>query len=133
MTLSKDKTDELLARMERLGIREEDLVEKFILGSGKGGQKINKTSSCVYLKHIPTGIEIKCQRDRSRSLNRFLARRDLCDRFEEQISEAKSKKQQEIEKIRRQKRRRSRRQKEKMLAEKKIHSSKKQLRQKPEG
>ena len=81
MSLSKEKADELAARMERLNIREEDLIEKFILGSGKGGQKINKTSSCVYLKHIPTGIEIKCQRDRSRTLNRYLARKDLCDRI----------------------------------------------------
>lgn len=131
MSLSKEKADELASRMETLGIREEDLVEKFILGSGKGGQKINKTSSCVYLKHIPTGIEIKCQRDRSRTLNRYLARKDLCDRIEEEILETKSKKQQEIEKIRRQKRRRTRKQKEKMLTGKKIHSEKKQLRQKP--
>ena len=130
MSLSKEKNDELAARMERLGIREEDLLEKFILGSGKGGQKINKTSSCVYLKHLPSGIEIKCQKDRSRALNRFLARRDLCDRIEEQISDVKSKKQQEIEKIRRQKRRRTRKQKEKMLSTKKIHSEKKQQRQK---
>ena len=131
MTLSKEKLEELSSRMLNLGIREEDLVEKFILGSGKGGQKINKTSSCVYLKHIPTGIEIKCGRERSRALNRFLARRELCDKIEEQIANIKSQKQQEIEKIRRQKRRRTRKQKEKMLANKKIHSLKKQLRQKP--
>jgi protein subunit release factor B len=131
MALSKEKIEKLASRMEHLNIRENDLIEKFILGSGKGGQKINKTSSCVYLKHLPTGIEIKCQKDRSREMNRFLARRDLCDRIEEQISEAKSKKQQEFEKIRRQKQRRSRKQKEKMLANKKIHSSKKLLRQKP--
>ena len=131
MALSKEKIEELSARMDHLKIREDDLIEKFILGSGKGGQKINKTSSCGYLKDLPTGIEIKCQKDRSREMNRFLARRDLCDRIEEQISEAKSKKQQEFEKIRRQKQRRSRKQKEKMLANKKIHSSKKLLRQKP--
>lgn len=131
MSLSKEKIDELAARMERLGIKEEDLIEKFILGSGKGGQKINKTSSCVYLKHLPSGLEVKCGRDRSRAMNRFLARRDLCDRLEERVLGEKSKKEQEFEKIRRQKRRRSRKQKEKMLAEKKIHSSKKQLRQKP--
>ncbi len=62
--ISKEKFDELHARMERLGIRSDDLVEKFILGSGKGGQKVNKTSSCVYLKHVPTGIEIKCRQKR---------------------------------------------------------------------
>ena len=131
MGLSKEKIDELAARMEKLKIHEGDLVEKFILGSGKGGQKINKTSSCVYIKHEPTGIEIKCQRDRSREMNRFFARRDLCDRIEEQISDEKSKKQQEFEKIRRQKRRRSRKQKEKMLEGKKLHSTKKELRKNP--
>ena len=72
-----DKWTELTARMERLGIFEKDLIEKFILGSGSGGQKINKTSSCVYLKHLPTGIEVKCQGTRSRDLNRLYARREL--------------------------------------------------------
>jgi protein subunit release factor B len=127
----KEKLDELSARMERLGIKEGDLVEKFILGSGSGGQKINKTSSCVYLKHIPSGIEIKCQRERSRELNRYYARRELCDRIEEKIERKKSERQQMIEKIRRQKRRRSRRSKEKMLAAKKQLSEKKTLRQSP--
>jgi len=131
MSLSKEKEDQLLARMEQLGIKEEDLIEKFILGSGSGGQKINKTSSCVYLKHIPTGIEIKCQRDRSRTMNRFLARRELCDRLEEITSQEKSKKQMAIEKIRRQKRRRSKKAKEKMLANKQKHSEKKSLRKRP--
>lgn len=114
--------------MERLGIREEDLVEKFILGSGSGGQKINKTSSCVYLKHLPTGIEVKCQRDRSRELNRIKARRELCDKLEEILFQEKSKKRQAIEKIRRQKRRRSRRAQEKILASKKHRSEIKNLR-----
>lgn len=126
-----DKWEELTSRMGRLSIHEEDLVEKFILGSGSGGQKINKTSSCVYLKHLPTGIEVKCQKTRSRDLNRLYARRDLCERLEERLFQTKSAKQQEVEKIRRQKRRRSRRSKEKMLADKKNLSSKKQLRQPP--
>ena len=72
-----DKWEELAARMGRLLIKEGDLVEKFILGSGSGGQKINKTSSCVYLKHVPSGIEIKCQKTRSRDLNRLYARREF--------------------------------------------------------
>lgn len=126
--IRKEKHDELEERMLRLGIKEDDLIEKFILGSGKGGQKVNKTSSCVYLKHIPTGIEVKCQRERSREMNRFYARRELCDKLEGQIEGKKSEKQQEIEKIRRQKRRRSRKSKEKMLAEKKEQSKKKSLR-----
>jgi len=131
MSLGRDKQDHLQERMETLGIREEDLIEKFILGSGKGGQKMNKTSSCVYLKHIPSGIEIKCQRERSRELNRFIARRELCERLEEQLFKEKSAKQQEIEKIRRQKKRRSRKAKEKMLKEKHARSETKSLRQKP--
>jgi len=129
--IRKEKFDELHERMERLGIQEGDLVEKFILGSGSGGQKINKTSSCVYLKHVPTGIEIKCQRERSRELNRYYARKDLCDRLEEKIEHKKSERQQMIEKIRRQKRRRSRKSKEKTLAAKKQQSEKKTLRRIP--
>jgi protein subunit release factor B len=123
-----DKEQQLRDLMERLGVRESDLIEKFILGSGSGGQKINKTSSCVYLKHIPTGIEVKCQRDRSRELNRLLARRELCEKMEELLFKEKSKRQQAMEKIRRQKRRRSRKSKEKMLANKKHRSEIKKLR-----
>ena len=128
---SKDKYEELEQRMKKLGIKNDDLIEKFILGSGKGGQKINKTSSCVYLKHIPTGIEIKCQEDRSRAMNRFFARRELCNRIEEKMENKKSERQQEREKIRRQKRRRTRRGQEKILENKKQLSEKKSLRSKP--
>jgi protein subunit release factor B len=126
-----DKWEELKAKMESLGIYERDLIEKFILGSGSGGQKINKTSSCVYLKHLPSGIEIKCQSTRSRDLNRLYARRELCQRLETLLFKEKSEKQHQIEKIRRQKRRRSRRSKEKMIKDKKILSQKKQLRRSP--
>ena len=130
MSLGKEKQDALASRMEQLGIRESDLIEKFILGSGSGGQKINKTSSCVYLKHLPSGIEIKCQRERSRELNRLYARRELCDKIEELLFQEKSKRQQAIEKIRRQKRKRSRRAQEKMLANKKHRSDIKEHRKK---
>ncbi|HSW73153.1 MAG TPA: peptide chain release factor-like protein [Chlamydiales bacterium] len=129
--ISKEKTDELAGRMARLGIREEDLVEKFVLGSGRGGQNLQKTSSCVYLKHIPTGIEVKTQRERSRELNRYYARKLLCERIEERVFKEKSEKQQQIEKIRRQKRKRSKRAKEKMLESKKARSSIKELRKYP--
>jgi protein subunit release factor B len=130
MAISKETQDALSERMERLGIRESDLIEKFILGSGSGGQKINKTSSCVYLKHIPTGIEIKCQKERSRELNRLYARRELCEKIEERISLEKSARQKAIEKIRRQKRKRSKRAQEKILANKKHRSEIKELRKK---
>lgn len=129
--VSNEKKDELERKMDLLGIKEEDLIEKFILGSGSGGQKINKTSSCVYLKHIPSGIEIKCQKERSRDLNRFIARRELCYKLEERDLNIKSERQQEIEKIRRQKKRRSRKSKEKMLEEKKFHSKIKSMRKAP--
>jgi len=101
--------------MERLGIRESDLEEHFIRSSGPGGQNVNKTATCVWILHEPTGIEIKCQVTRSQSMNRFMARRLLCDRLESKILGEKSKEEQRREKIRRQKRRRSRRAKEKML------------------
>jgi len=126
--LSPEKETALARRMAELGLRETDLEERFIKGSGKGGQKINKTSSCVYLRHRPSGIEIKCQRERSQALNRFLARRELCDRWEQRLRGALSARQQEIEKIRRQKRRRSRRQRARMLADKRHQSGKKALR-----
>ena len=119
--------------MAALGVREVDLTEKFVLGSGRGGQKINKTASCVYLSHAPSGIEIKCQQTRSQAMNRFLARRELCERLEERVLGAASRKQQEIEKIRRQKRTRSRKQKQKMLAQKHRQSEKKTWRKPVRG
>ena len=81
--VGQEKREAMQRRMEALGIRAEDLLEKFIRGSGHGGQKINKTSSCVYLKHGPTGFEVQCQQDRSRERNRVLAREWLCSRIEE--------------------------------------------------
>ena len=123
--ISSEKIAAQEKRMAVLEIREDDLVEKFITGSGSGGQKINKTSSCVYLKHEPTGIEIKCQRERSRELNRYLARKELCDRIDEIKNGILSKRQQEIEKIRRQKRQKSRNQKQRMVADNRQHSDKK--------
>ncbi len=129
--IGPDKQALLEERMTALGVAEADLVEKFILGSGSGGQKINKTSSCVYLKHEPTGIEIKCQANRSRELNRYQARRELCDKLDEIRFGKASARQQEMEKTRRQKRRRSRRSKQQSVADKRILSVKKNLRRSP--
>ncbi len=114
--------------MQKLGIREEDLLEKFIRSSGKGGQRTNKVSTCVYLKHKPTGIEVKCQEERSQALNRFLALRRLVNKIEALIWGRESEERKRIEKIRRQKRKRSRRAKEKMLKNKKKMSEKKKWR-----
>lgn len=126
--VSKAKEDALGKRMESLGIFEKDIVEKFVRSSGRGGQKVNKTSTCVYLKHLPTGVEVKCQKERSQAINRFLARRILADKIEEMIRGKESEEQQRIEKIRRQKRKRSKRAKEKMLEEKRKQSQKKKER-----
>ncbi len=126
--VSADKEYSLLLRMQGLGIREEDIDERFIRGSGSGGQKINKTSSCVQLLHRPSGLEVRCQRERSQALNRFIARRMLCDKIEARLLGAASKQEQAHEKIRRQKRRRTRRGKEKMLEAKKQRGKIKKLR-----
>ncbi len=126
--ISSQKQNELKNRMTALGLSEDSFVEKFVLGSGKGGQKINKTFSCVYLKHIPTGVEVKCQKDRSRALNRFMARRQLCDKLETIIFQNQSKELAEQAKIRKQKKRRSRKTKEKILQDKKVLSRKKETR-----
>ena len=107
--ITKDKWQKIKDRMRLLGINEKELIEKFILGSGRGGQKLHKTLSCVYLKHIETGIEIKCQKTRSRDDNRYVARKRLCDKIDELIYQEKSDKQQAKEKIRRQKKRRRKR------------------------
>lgn len=125
---SKEKEGALRKKMESLGIFENDVVEKFVRSSGKGGQKVNKASTCVYLKHIPTGIEVKCQKERSQAINRFLARRILADKIESMIRGKESEEQQRIEKIRRQKRKRSKKAKLKMLEEKRRHSQKKRER-----
>ena len=124
------KEQALLTRMEKLGIQEEDLRETFVRASGPGGQKLNKTSSCVFLVHVPTGLSVKCQDERSRALNRFLARRILTDRIERIQKGRASLQRQRIEKIRRQKRRRSKRAQEKVLRSKHIRSEKKALRSK---
>lgn len=127
-SVRKEKQEALQRRMKDLGILERDIVEKFVRSSGRGGQKVNKASTCVYLKHIPTQIEVKCQQERSQALNRFLARRILADKIEAMIKGKESEEQQKIEKIRRQKRKRSRRAKLKMLEEKKKQSQKKEAR-----
>lgn len=128
MPVSVDKERFLAAKMLELGVTESDLVESFIRSSGPGGQKVNKSSSCVYLVHIPTKLSVKCQRERSQSLNRFLARRLLLEKIERQQKGFIAEEKEKLEKIRRQKRKRSKRTKEKILIAKRQQSEKKILR-----
>ena len=131
--ISTDKLQDLERRMAALGIDGDTLVERFVRGSGAGGQKINKTSNCVFLKHLPSGVCIKCQMDRSREMNRFLAKRELCEQLEAIRDGKASAKTQAIEKMRRQKRQRSRRSKQRSVADKRLLSQKKSMRRAPGG
>jgi protein subunit release factor B len=120
----------LLQKMARLGIEEEDIIERFIRAGGPGGQNVNKTSTCVYLKHIPTGIEVRCQRERSQTQNRYIARKLLAERIEASVLKKISEEKQNFEKKRRQERIKSKALKLSILEEKRKHSQKKKLRAK---
>ena len=128
IALRQETIARIQSRMALAGVEEADIEETFVRGSGSGGQKINKTSSCVQLKHLPTGTVIRCQETRSREANRWLARGMLAERLLEAAHSEEAARIQEAEKIRRQKRRRSRRQKARMLADKRRNSEKKSLR-----
>lgn len=130
--ITEKKWQQLRNWMQELEIDEADLIEKFVIGSGRGGQKLQKTASTVSLKHEASGISIKCQESRLRETNRYYARKRLCEKIEEIKLGEKSKKQQAIEKIRRQKRKRSKRAKEKILDEKHKRSEIKKSREKPD-
>jgi len=120
--------DSLTERMARLGIREEDLDESFVRSSGHGGQNVNKTSTCVVLRHRPTGIQVRCQDTRQQGQNRERARHLLLDKIEAQRQRDAAARRAEAERVRRQKRGRSRGAKLRILADKSRHSAKKQAR-----
>ena len=109
--ISLKKQAEIRQLMEQCNVNENDLIETFILGTGKGGQKQNKTHTCVYIKHKPTGLDVKCQKDRSREINRYLARRLLCEKIMQKDDTVVSKKELSIEKIQKQKQKKKQRQK----------------------
>ena len=119
--------------MVRFGIREAELEERFIRSRGPGGQNVNKVSTGVYLKHLPSAVEVKVHSERSQALNRYAARKILVSKIETMILGRQSEERKRIEKIRRQKRKRSKRAKEKMLNNKRMHSQKKGRRKKVEG
>jgi len=121
--VSPGKAQALLDRMEELGLREEDIDETFVRSGGKGGQNVNKVSTCVVLVHRPSGLTVKCQIERSQAMNRYRARQMLADKLEEKERGALSALQQRVAKLQRQKRKRSKRAKEKMLADKRERSA----------
>ena len=112
-------TEEIENRLSKLGTRIADVEERFIRGSNRSEQKINKTSSCVWLRHVPSGVQVRCQRERSQTVNRELAWTELCTKLEEQKRAATALQQDEREKNRRRHRKKSRAQKVRMIESKK--------------
>jgi protein subunit release factor B len=128
LPVSLEKEKALRDKLDSLEIYEKDIQEKFICSGGKGGQNVNKVATCVYLKHVPTGIEVKCQRERTQGLNRYRARELLYKKIERFVMNEKSEEVKRIEKLRRQKRKRSKRAKDKMLDDKHKQAQKKKKR-----
>ncbi|MBS0624009.1 MAG: peptide chain release factor-like protein [Verrucomicrobia bacterium] len=129
--ISRQKWEALEKRLTDLGVQQEDMTIKSILGSGPGGQHVNKKATTVYLKHHPTEIEIKCGQERSQTLNMYRALQTLCDKLEQLQKGEQSKLAKEAAKIRKQKQRRSRRQKHKLVEQKRELTEKKELRKPP--
>lgn len=118
MNFPKDLSPNIIEKAQELGIKPEDFEMSCVVGSGKGGQKINKTSSCVILKHVPTGIVVKCQKHREQSRNKLSAYKLVILKIEDQVKGEDSDRAKRIFKIRKQKIRRSKKAKEKMMDDK---------------
>lgn len=115
-------------KLDALGVLRGDVTERFVRGSGPGGQKINKTSSTVHLRHEPTGVEVRVQRERSQSANRELAWAELCEKLIERLKSAEWERQQAAAKAKRRNRPKSFRQKAKQVAGKRQRAGVKALR-----
>jgi len=126
--VSPDKLSQLQQRMTAMGVNEAEIEESFVRSGGAGGQKVNKSSSCVMLLHRPTGLRVKSQTTRHQAMNRFLARELLLDKIERMRKGHIEAERARVEKIRRQKLKRSSRAKQRMLADKARHGDKKRLR-----
>ena len=120
-------------KLDALGVLAGDVEERFVRGSGPGGQKINKTSSTVHLRHGPTGVEVRVQRERSQAANRELAWVELCAKLAERTRAQQAARKAEVEKTRRRKRQKSRGQKARMIADKRHQSSAKARRGRVKG
>jgi protein subunit release factor B len=124
---------QILERLDALGVLASDMEERFVRGSGPGGQKINKTSSTVCVKHRPTGIEVRCQRERSQAANREMAWSELCGKLETVLKQAEAERRHVREKARRKARPKSRRQKAIQVAGKRHRAEIKAGRKTPTG
>ena len=118
----------LRARFVSLRVHSGEVEERFVRGTGAGGQKINKTSSTVWLQHRPSGVEVRCQRERSQAMNRLLAWTELAEKLEWRKQEAKNQAQSARELVRRQNLKKTRGQKIKMIQAKKHRAKIKQKR-----
>ncbi len=101
-----EKIRALEKKMKYLGIHKKDIQEKFITSSGRGGQKVNKSSSAVFLSHLPTQISVKFGKYRSQHLNRFMALRSLVEKIEQQTSGMPDAAARQLTRLKKQKQRR---------------------------
>ena len=128
--VSIGKLKELYKKMRTMNIFEKDIHEDFVRSSGRGGQNVNKVSTCVVLYHQPTGIRVKSQQERTQGLNRYIARCRLLKIIMQKQIARQQKYVHDREKRRRQKRIRPYALKEKILEGKHRQTQKKQLRAK---